>query len=117
MNNGPWNQTQHIFYLVAFIMSANMVLAFGILGGCAYIKMSVDVKQYTLDEIANFAPCEKVKGDVKDLLFELLAISLALMGGGAMATSSVRNHKVVPPPDMGSPKAVPEGEDESEEPK
>jgi hypothetical protein len=73
----PWNQARATFFLVAGIIAANVFYAGWLIAGCTYLKVkSVDVLGDFTSE-----PCANFRGDIRDLLFEMLSIGLAMMGG------------------------------------
>lgn len=68
-----WDQGKATFKLVAIIMLLVAIYASAPIIGCTYLNISLGAPACTAE----------MRTDTKDLLFELLAVALALLGGAA----------------------------------
>lgn len=68
-----WDYTSHVFWLIAVIMFADLLVAAVPIVGC--VIMGMDTTVYSGE-----ARCNDSRKDAKDIILQLLSVALALMG-------------------------------------
>jgi hypothetical protein len=68
-----WDYTSHVFWLVAVIMFADLMVAAVPIIGCTLMGMDTTV-------YSGEARCNDSRKDAKDIILQLLSVALALMG-------------------------------------
>ena len=68
-----WHYTSHVFWLVAIIITADLILAGAPIIACVIEGMDTTV-------YSGEARCNESRKDAKDIILQLLSVALALMG-------------------------------------
>lgn len=80
-----FDQARATFYLVAIIIGSNLFYVFWLLAVCTYLRIEMFWQGFP-----DAQPCGGIKDDIKEWIFEMLSIGLALMGGAAAGRASNR---------------------------